>query len=98
MCKASCCEGVGMLEEDTLRGGRGGRGRRDRGKRVGEGLTMCNETIPSLLCVLCFPLDRELVPDRFLVLCMLVYVLLQRHLCLKKMEIKRSAFRCLENF
>jgi hypothetical protein len=48
---------------------------------------MYNETVPSFLYVLYFPLGRGQVPDRFLVLCMLVYVLLQRHPCLKFPEI-----------
>lgn len=46
-------------------------------------LTMCNGIVLFFLCVLCFLWDRGLVPDRFLVLCMLVCVLLQRHLCLR---------------
>jgi hypothetical protein len=56
-------------------------GREGKGGR--EMLTMYNGIIPSFLCVLCFLLGRERVPDRFLVRCMLVCVLLQRHLCLE---------------
>jgi hypothetical protein len=55
---------------------------------MGGYLTMCNETIQSLLYVPCFPLGLEQAPDMFLVLYMRVYVLLQRHLFLKKMEQK----------
>jgi hypothetical protein len=44
---------------------------------------MYNETVPSFLCALCFLLGRGQAPDRFLVQCMLVYVLLQTRLYLR---------------
>jgi hypothetical protein len=67
-------------EADLNRDEQSGKGE-EREKNI---LTMYNEIIPSLLCALCFLLGRGLIPDRFPVSCMLVYVLLQRHLYLKK--------------
>jgi hypothetical protein len=89
---------VGGVREDEKRrgeerrgGGREGRGGKSRGEKEDalrrKGIrTMCNGIVLSFLCVLCFLLGRGRVPDRFLVRCMLVCVLLQRHLCLEMKE------------
>jgi hypothetical protein len=75
-------EVCGQLLWESVRGGYFLRRSEGKGRRK-EVRTMCNETVPSFLCVLCFLLGRVRVPDRFLVRCMLVCVLLQRHLYLK---------------